>query len=529
MAKRRKKTRTHLKGPNNSANTATNAPKSFVVRAGKVGRSAAALVADVRKTMEPNTASRLRERLSNRLRDFVAMAGPLGVTHLLLLSQPDKATSQAHLNLRIARAPRGPTCTFRVNKFALARDVAAAQKRPRAPGGEFGTPPLLVLNNFGSQEKHVKLLVTVFQGLFPPIQVQSMPLSQARRIVLLSYDSATGTIDWRHYLITVRPVGVTRRVRRVIEGAHSGARGRVPNLADAADISAYVLGRTSGGDGFETDASSASEAESDVEGVPSNQVELPASYVGRGNVGGEKRAVRLRELGPRMELRCIKIQEGIPGAGKKGEAPGEVLWHDYVKKTRAEVNEMSRAAASRNKVKAERRSEQEANVERKAAEAAARKTGGKRGKRDEPQPGDEADSEEGDEALDAIESDEEDEFAYEDRIAGGGEPGDGDLFDDEGAAEDEDEDLSIGGSEDEDEDEDDSDLSPIEVTGQDYDESDSDDAQEAPRKMPRDGSAARGRGRGGFRGRGGIARAHVGRGDRPGSGRGGAGARGGRR
>lgn len=87
--------------------------------------------------------------------------------------------------------------------------MAAAQKRPRAPGGEFGTPPLvsrggsekpgaagwrsllgasrtydsaplltrasqLVLNNFGSQEKHVKLLVTVFQGLFPPIQVQSV-------------------------------------------------------------------------------------------------------------------------------------------------------------------------------------------------------------------------------------------------------------------------------------------------------------------------------------------------------------------
>jgi hypothetical protein len=33
------------------------------VRAGKVGRSAAALVADVRKTMEPNTASRLRVRV----------------------------------------------------------------------------------------------------------------------------------------------------------------------------------------------------------------------------------------------------------------------------------------------------------------------------------------------------------------------------------------------------------------------------------------------------------------------------------
>lgn len=166
MAKRRRKTRTHLKGvslccveyalwrllltpsqqqrqPNNSAATSTNAPKSFVVRAGKVGRSAAALVSDVRKVLEPNTASRLRERRSNRLRDFVSMAGPLGVTHLLLLSQPDKGASQAHLNLRIARAPRGPTCTFRINKFALARDIAQAQRRPRAPGAEYATPPLV--------------------------------------------------------------------------------------------------------------------------------------------------------------------------------------------------------------------------------------------------------------------------------------------------------------------------------------------------------------------------------------------------
>lgn len=146
MAKRRRKTRTHLKGPNNDA-TATNgsgsggssdAPKSFVIRSGKVGRSVGLLVQDVRKVMEPNTATRLRERKSNKLRDFVAMSGPLGVSHLMIFNQTDNG-----VNLRVARCPRGPTCTFRVNKFALMSDVLGSQKRPRAPGGEFATPPLV--------------------------------------------------------------------------------------------------------------------------------------------------------------------------------------------------------------------------------------------------------------------------------------------------------------------------------------------------------------------------------------------------
>ncbi len=47
------------------------------------------------------------------------MAGPIGVTHLLIFGQTDAGT-----NLRILRAPRGPTLTFRVNKYALAKDVS---------------------------------------------------------------------------------------------------------------------------------------------------------------------------------------------------------------------------------------------------------------------------------------------------------------------------------------------------------------------------------------------------------------------
>lgn len=124
---------------------------------------------------------------------------PAGVTHFLLLSATERSRY-----LRIAKAPRGPTLTFRIDSYAhMARaqaapparhchpvvtpppsffaspatrlrsrarslslppsphcdrrqaDVAAAQRRPRCPETAFVAPPLVVLNNFGT-EQHMK-------------------------------------------------------------------------------------------------------------------------------------------------------------------------------------------------------------------------------------------------------------------------------------------------------------------------------------------------------------------------------------
>ena len=72
------------------------------------------LEADLRKMMSPNTASNLRESKRNSMRDFVDLAGPLGVTHFFLLS----ATAGASY-LRLARAPRGPTLALRYMKDNL--------------------------------------------------------------------------------------------------------------------------------------------------------------------------------------------------------------------------------------------------------------------------------------------------------------------------------------------------------------------------------------------------------------------------
>lgn len=420
MGNKRRKTRTHLKGPINNSQTDTRAPKSFVIRGGKVGRGVAGLVHDVRRTMEPNTASRLKEREKNRLRDFMSMSGPLGVSHMLIFNQTNAGT-----NMRIMRCPRGPTVTFRVNKYALVGDVLRASRRPMAPGSEYTTPPLLVLNNFSSEEKHVKLLVTVFQNLFPPLHVHSMRLSQVRRIVLLNYNPETKTVDWRHFLISVRPVGVSRSVRRVIEGstrpsaASSGSvtgyggehkrHGRaLVNLANATDIAEYVMRGSAAAGGEDTDTS---EAESEAEDIadPKNAVELPQAYVGRGNDVNTQRAVRLREIGPRMELRLVKIEEGLNGS--------EVLYHDYVHKTAKQVAEQSRTIAAKKRLAAERKAEQAKNVERKKAEKAARKAA-QGGDGDGDDEDEDEDEDEYEDVEDPIPEDDDEGFAYEDQAAG---------------------------------------------------------------------------------------------------------------
>lgn len=380
--------------------------------------------------MEPNTASKLRERKSNKLKDFIAMAGPLGVSHLLVLSQStasgvlsNKETSpedEAHVTLKIARLPRGPTLSFRVMRYALMRDVLNACKKPHSPGKEFQSEPLLILNNFSNHqnERQVQLTAQAFQGLFPSIKVHEvrscskifyhtvhpahwpfqMALTSARRIVLLSYDPITRTIQFRHYLISIRALGVTRNIRKIVEGASTstGLRRKkaLPNLSAASDISDYVLaqfGREGSVDsGAFSDAGTTtdgeSEAETDIsadeaEGKESRKVvRLPSQYLGRNNPANSKRAVRLTELGPRLELGLVKIDSGMAVGGESTKDAGEVLFHEFVKKSQKEVDEMRR----KQNLKDQRRKEQEANVRRKQKEQ-EEKNGGKQkedGKKD---------------------------------------------------------------------------------------------------------------------------------------------------
>lgn len=164
-------------------------PKSFVVKSGTVGGSVAQLTKDVRKVLEPNTAARLRERKANRLRDYVSMSGPLGVTHLAVFSQPanqnavpetaamarkpnETAEEKAErslvegtttVNLRLIRLPRGPTLSFKVLRYSLASDVLRMARRPRAVGREFAEAPL-VSEQRGLSSESIRVLTRTLPG-----------------------------------------------------------------------------------------------------------------------------------------------------------------------------------------------------------------------------------------------------------------------------------------------------------------------------------------------------------------------------
>lgn len=113
MGRRRKGKATrknpHMAAHNNDENEdAFKAPHSFVVPLGKTGKSVKELVIDFRKVMEPFTASNIKARPGNVIKDYVHVAGPLNVTHMIGFTKTNIGPY-----IKFARFPRGPTLTFR--------------------------------------------------------------------------------------------------------------------------------------------------------------------------------------------------------------------------------------------------------------------------------------------------------------------------------------------------------------------------------------------------------------------------------
>ncbi|XP_058214778.1 peter Pan-like protein isoform X2 [Rhododendron vialii] len=269
--------------------TGDKIPKSFVFSRGKLPGSLRQLQMDLRKLMLPYTALKLKEKRRNNIKDFLNIAGPMGVTHFLILSKTETAPY-----LRVARTPQGPTLTFKIQQYSLAVDVAHSQVRPRCPQDLFKNPPLIVLSGFGTGEQHLKLTTIMFQNIFPGIDINTVKLSSCERIVLLNYNKETKLIDFRHYSIRLQPVGVSRRIRKFVQNH------QVPDLRSLQDVSDFV-----------TKAGYGSESEADEEAAT---VSLP-SDLGRVNRASTKSAVKLQEIGPRMTLQLMKVEEGLCSGG----------------------------------------------------------------------------------------------------------------------------------------------------------------------------------------------------------------------
>lgn len=217
----------------------------------------------------------------------------MGVSHIMMFSQTDSTT-----NLRVGKFPQGPTCFFQVLEYSLMKDVLALQKKPKSPGSEYNCAPLLVLNNFPVESSHGKLLCSMFQNMFPTINTTKVKLATIRRILLFHYDREQDRIEFRHFTVAVKLVGVCKSVKRLI-------RSEIQDLGNFADAAEYVL------------KAEANLSDSEVE--PDSVVTLGQDYRGESNTKSSQRSINLVEAGPRMTLRLIKITDGLNN--------GKVLYH----------------------------------------------------------------------------------------------------------------------------------------------------------------------------------------------------------
>ncbi|KAL5561458.1 hypothetical protein UlMin_031205 [Ulmus minor] len=269
--------------------TGNKIPHSAVFSRGRLPGTLRQLQMDLRKLMLPYTALKLKAKKRHNLIDYLNIAGPFSLTHFLILSKTKTSPC-----LRVARTPQGPTLSFKIHEYSLAVDVARSQLRPRCPKDLFRNPPLIVLSGFGGGDQHLKLTTIMFQNIFPAIDVNTVKLSSCQRIVLLNYNKDTKLIDFRHYSIRLQPVGVSRRIRKFVQ------KHEVPDLRNLQDVSDFI-----------TKAGYGSESEADDEAAT---VTL-SSDLGRINRASNKSAVKLQELGPRMTLQLMKIEEGLCSGG----------------------------------------------------------------------------------------------------------------------------------------------------------------------------------------------------------------------
>ncbi|VDK73364.1 unnamed protein product [Litomosoides sigmodontis] len=320
-------------------------PHSMVIHRGKVGQFVRSLEQDIRVIMEPFTASKLRVGYAinlkgngfsvldpnskgasgrslvmkrNNLKDFVVNGAVLGVTHLLVLTRGEN-----WITLRIIRSPQGPTLTFRVKEYTLSRHITSASKRKMHFQRLFATAPLVVMSGFNSNiGQHLRLVQSVFQNMFPTVNVDTVNLSTIRRCVLINYNADEDTIQLRHYAIKAVPAGLSKSTKKLIQS-------KIPDLSKYKNIEDYFL-----------NPGQLSESEYEFE---QKEVKLPQCLTTRGCLEGQKTNVRLYELGPRLTLQLTKIEEDID--------EGEVLYHAYITKSPKELMQLRKELPKKKKLK----------------------------------------------------------------------------------------------------------------------------------------------------------------------------------
>jgi len=329
-------------GAEAEAEELTAAPHSFVVHRGKTGKFVKELASDFRQVMEPFTASNIKVRPKNVIKDFVHIAGVMKVSHLVMFTKTQRGPY-----LKIGRFPRGPTITFSVENYTLGKDVRSSLKRQVTYAKQYANHALLLMNNFGGSEegKSLQLVESMFQNMFPSVNPNKVKVNSIRRCVLLNYNKDTKLIEFRHYTIKLTPVGLNKGIKKIVTS-------KIPNLGKCSDMGEFI----DKGGGL---------SESEAEDDETTHVTAPRGVSVRGVMGGATSSVKLVELGPRMTLKMVKIEEGL--------LDGEIIHHEFVEKTEEQKKEIRETREKRKREKEKRKKEQEKNIRKKQKDREAHK------------------------------------------------------------------------------------------------------------------------------------------------------------
>jgi ribosome biogenesis protein SSF1/2 len=170
-----------------------------------------------------------------------------------------------------------------------------------------------------------------------------MNLSTCKRVVLFNLESdgeGGHFIEFRHFGISARQRAVNRSIKKVINNK------KVPDMSKFNDLADFILHNKGSG---------ALSSDSELDDLPESKIVLPEDY--QDKKGGTSVSIKLHELGPRLKLRLLKIEEGL--------CRGNVVFHALVNKSKAEIKKQQDSLKNKRELKERRKKEQEENVKRK--------------------------------------------------------------------------------------------------------------------------------------------------------------------
>jgi ribosome biogenesis protein SSF1/2 len=394
-------------------------PKSMVLKRTTLPKEIKILLKDIRQLMYPFTAMKLKESTKMKLKDICKFGYNFGVTNLLMLFNNENKNY-----LKMSGNGRGPTSVFRIEQFILSKDIQNKLPRNKIINSEHLGVPLSLCKGFDGEnlelydsdevaeapadlKKYLGVIKSQFKNLFPSVKNNSQSVyKNAKRVVLFTYNADKNVFELRNYHIKKSFSGMNKGIKKLLNNE------RLMDFSKVGDVSELFL------------ANKAELSESDIDNL---QSKIEVEKKTQGNKIKTEVSIRLQEIGPRMTLKLIKLQDDFH--------KGEVLYHGIVKKSEDEKDQIRKKIQEKIKLKEKRRLEQEENVKRKELAKRDHQQFLEDNKKKKGDDQNEEDEEEVDE-IDDLEEVEEEEVGGDDEGDDEGDDGDEvngneDIYDDE--------------------------------------------------------------------------------------------------